>query len=226
MVHTYDGRLDYKGYLDFVVAVEHRKRRPCLAYLFRPLDLTTAGALPASSICTASPTDPLAPDPRPTPSRPHDPAGALSVFNVQYLTLTLTLTLPPTPWFCAGALSVFDVHYFAREIVAGLEDAGDEPPDLGTIVDEVFDLGKGRRPRRTSEVAREIAPRSRGASAVVAAGAGAEKTGALPTLTLAEICNSGAGSIIISMLMDVQGFWVRERGARPSPWAWERGPSP
>ena len=45
MVHTYDGRLDYKGYLDFVVAVEHRKRRPCIAYLFRPLDVTTAGAL-------------------------------------------------------------------------------------------------------------------------------------------------------------------------------------
>ena len=44
-VHTYDGRLDYKGYLDFVIAHEHREHPASLAYFFRALDLHACGTL-------------------------------------------------------------------------------------------------------------------------------------------------------------------------------------
>ena len=44
-VHTYDGKLDYKGYLDFVIAHEHRSHPAALAYFFRSLDLHASGKL-------------------------------------------------------------------------------------------------------------------------------------------------------------------------------------
>lgn len=132
-VHTYDGKLDYKGYLDFVIAHEHRSHPAALAYFFRSLDL-----------------------------------------------------------HASGKLGVFEINYFVRDIVQGLIDSGDEPPGLGTIVDEVFDLVKGR------------SHKSRGAGALER---GRVVSGAMPTLSLTEFVHCGAGSIVMQMLIDVQGFW-------------------
>ena len=44
-MHTYDGRLDYKGYLDFVIAHEHRSHPNAIHYFFRTLDLSSCGYL-------------------------------------------------------------------------------------------------------------------------------------------------------------------------------------
>eukprot|EP01135_Chromosphaera_perkinsii_P011787 Nk52_evm33s2496 gene=Nk52_evmTU33s2496 len=43
--HTYDGEMDYKGYLDFVLAMEYRKTKPALQYLFKVLDFNHYGYL-------------------------------------------------------------------------------------------------------------------------------------------------------------------------------------
>ena len=136
VINTFDGRLDYKGYLDFVISCEHRSHPQCLAYLFRILDLDSC-----------------------------------------------------------GSLGVFDVHYFVRDIVQGLLDSGDEPPELHTIVDEIFDLAKMRKPRARSSNGQGSLERAR------------LNAGDLPRITLAEIAGSGAGSIIMQCLIDVQGFW-------------------
>ena len=45
VVHTYDGRLDYKGYLDFVIALDHRGEAAGLAYFWRVLDLHSRGSI-------------------------------------------------------------------------------------------------------------------------------------------------------------------------------------
>ncbi|EDO46756.1 predicted protein [Nematostella vectensis] len=42
---TYDGEMDYKTYLDFVLALENRKEPQALQYLFRILDVQAAGFL-------------------------------------------------------------------------------------------------------------------------------------------------------------------------------------
>ena len=42
---TYDGEMDYKTYLDFVLAVENRKEPPSLQYMFRLLDVQNKGFL-------------------------------------------------------------------------------------------------------------------------------------------------------------------------------------
>ena len=135
VVHTYDGRLDYKGYLDFVISCEHRSHPACLAYLFRVLDLDGV-----------------------------------------------------------GSLGVFEVNYFVRDIVQGLIDSGDEPPELPTIVDEVFDLSKMRKGKLSKSKPGSL-ERARLAS------------GSLPRITLADLVGCGAGQIVMQCLIDVQGFW-------------------
>lgn len=42
---TYDGEMDYKTYLDFVIALENRHEPQSLHYLFRILDLNHQGYL-------------------------------------------------------------------------------------------------------------------------------------------------------------------------------------
>jgi len=42
---TYDGEMDYKTYLDFVLALENRKETPSLQYMFRLLDVQNKGFL-------------------------------------------------------------------------------------------------------------------------------------------------------------------------------------
>jgi len=42
---TYDGEMDYKTYLDFVLAMENRKEPQALQYLFRLLDVQNKGVL-------------------------------------------------------------------------------------------------------------------------------------------------------------------------------------
>lgn len=43
--HTYDGEMDYKTYLDFVLALENRQDPQSLHYLFRILDFEHNGYL-------------------------------------------------------------------------------------------------------------------------------------------------------------------------------------
>ena len=42
---TYEGELDYKSYLDFVLAMENKKEPQALQYFFRLLDVQHKGAL-------------------------------------------------------------------------------------------------------------------------------------------------------------------------------------
>jgi len=42
---TYDGEMDYKTYLDFVLALENRKEPQSLQYMFRLLDVQNKGCL-------------------------------------------------------------------------------------------------------------------------------------------------------------------------------------
>jgi len=42
---TYDGEMDYKTYLDFVLALENRKEPQSLQYMFRLLDVQSKGCL-------------------------------------------------------------------------------------------------------------------------------------------------------------------------------------
>ncbi|XP_047035334.1 serine/threonine-protein phosphatase 2A regulatory subunit B'' subunit gamma-like [Helicoverpa zea] len=47
---TYDGEMDYKTYLDLVLALENRKQPAALAYLFRVLDINCVGYLDAFTL--------------------------------------------------------------------------------------------------------------------------------------------------------------------------------
>ena len=42
---TYDGEMDYKTYLDFVLAMENRREPAALQYLFKLLDVQNRGYL-------------------------------------------------------------------------------------------------------------------------------------------------------------------------------------
>lgn len=48
--HTYNGEMDYKTYLDFVLALENRAEPQSLHYLFRILDFDHCGYLTAFSL--------------------------------------------------------------------------------------------------------------------------------------------------------------------------------
>ncbi|XP_041970964.1 serine/threonine-protein phosphatase 2A regulatory subunit B'' subunit gamma-like isoform X2 [Aricia agestis] len=47
---TYDGEMDYKTYLDLVLALENRRQPAALAYLFRVLDINSQGYLDAFTL--------------------------------------------------------------------------------------------------------------------------------------------------------------------------------
>ena len=42
---TYDGEMDFKSFLDFVIAMENRSTRPSMAYFFRLLDIHKRGCI-------------------------------------------------------------------------------------------------------------------------------------------------------------------------------------
>ncbi|KAL3916598.1 MAG: hypothetical protein SGPRY_006748 [Prymnesium sp.] len=88
-----------------------------------------------------------------------------------------------------GYIDVFALNYFLRDIVQGLLDAGDDPPLLETMIDEMIDLAKLRAPRGGMV---ELAP---------------QPEGSLPRISHRELVASGAGSIVVSCLTDTQGFW-------------------
>lgn len=47
---TYDGEMDYKTYLDFVLALENRKEPAALQYIFKLLDIENKGYLNVFSL--------------------------------------------------------------------------------------------------------------------------------------------------------------------------------
>ena len=47
---TYEGEMDYKTYLDFILALENRKTPQALQYLFKILDCEGEGALTVFSL--------------------------------------------------------------------------------------------------------------------------------------------------------------------------------
>ncbi|XP_075050545.1 serine/threonine-protein phosphatase 2A regulatory subunit B'' subunit gamma-like [Mixophyes fleayi] len=47
---TYDGEMDYKTYLDFVLALENRKEPAALQYIFKLLDIQNKGSLNVFSL--------------------------------------------------------------------------------------------------------------------------------------------------------------------------------
>lgn len=47
---TYDGEMDYKGYLNFVLAMENSHEPQALRYLFRFLDIKNQGYLDSFTI--------------------------------------------------------------------------------------------------------------------------------------------------------------------------------
>lgn len=115
---TYDGEMDYKTYLDFVLALENRKEAQALQYLFRMLD-------------------------------------------VQGL----------------GYLNNFAFNYFFREIQIEMQKHGHDPVLFHDIQDEIFDMVKPGNPYR---------------------------------ITLQDLVNSGQGETVVSILIDLNGFWTYE----------------
>ena len=115
---TYDGEMDYKTYLDFVLALENRREPQALQYLFRILDVQQS-----------------------------------------------------------GCLNVFALNYFFRAIQEQLKAHGQEPVPFEDIKDEVFDMVKPADPLR---------------------------------ITLQDLVNCGQGDTVVSILIDLTGFWTHE----------------
>lgn len=115
---TYDGEMDYKTYLDFVLALENRKEPQALQYFFKILDVESQG----------------------------------------YLT-------------------TFSLSYFFRAIQEQLKSLDQEPVSFNDIKDELFDMIKPEQPDR---------------------------------ITLKDLCRSGQGDVLVSVLIDLNGFWTHE----------------
>ncbi|XP_075223773.1 serine/threonine-protein phosphatase 2A regulatory subunit B'' subunit gamma-like isoform X2 [Lycorma delicatula] len=115
---TYDGEMDYKTYLDFVLALENRHEPQALHYLFRILDI-----------------------------------------NGQ------------------GYLDTFCLNYFFRAIQEQMRKHGQEPVSFHDIKDELFDMIKPVCPTK---------------------------------ITLQDLFNSGQGETLVSILIDLNGFWTYE----------------
>ncbi|CAG0883280.1 unnamed protein product [Darwinula stevensoni] len=119
---TYDGEMDYKTYLDFVLALENRKEPQALQYFFRILDV--------------------------------EGKGFLSVFSLNY-------------FFRASSCA----------IQAQLKSHGQEPVNFEDIKDECFDMVKPKDPTK---------------------------------IMLKDLINCGRGDTVVSILIDVNGFWTHE----------------
>ncbi|CAH1791111.1 unnamed protein product [Owenia fusiformis] len=115
---TYDGEMDYKTYLDFVLALENRKEPQSLQYLFRLLDVQNR-----------------------------------------------------------GYLNVFALNFFFRAIQEQMKVHGQEPVSFEDVKDEIFDMVKPADPLK---------------------------------ITLQDLIISGQGDTVVSILIDLNGFWTYE----------------
>ncbi|XP_061424672.1 serine/threonine-protein phosphatase 2A regulatory subunit B'' subunit gamma [Lethenteron reissneri] len=115
---TYDGEMDYKTYLDFVLALENRKEPAALQYFFKLLDVQSK-----------------------------------------------------------GYLNVFSLNYFFRAIQDQMRAHGQEPVSFQDVKDEVFDMVKPQDPLH---------------------------------ITLADLISSNQGDTVVSILIDLNGFWTYE----------------
>ncbi|XP_014260377.1 serine/threonine-protein phosphatase 2A regulatory subunit B'' subunit gamma-like [Cimex lectularius] len=115
---TYEGEMDYKTYLDFVLALENRHEPQSLQYLFRILDINGK-----------------------------------------------------------GYLDTFSLNYFFRAIQEQMHKNGHEPVSFQDVKDEMFDMVKPADPTK---------------------------------ITLQDLLNSGHGDTLISILIDLNGFWSHE----------------
>lgn len=115
---TYEGEMDYKTYLDFVLALENRQEPQSLHYFFRILDIKGKGYLDA-----------------------------------------------------------FTLNYFFRAIQDQMKQNGQDPVNFQDVKDEMFDMIK---PADSTKI------------------------------TLQDILNCGQGGTLISILIDLNGFWNHE----------------
>ena len=115
---TYEGEMDYKTYLDFVIAMENKKEIQSLQYLFRILDVR------------------------------HE-----------------------------GHLSMFSLNFFFRAIQEEMRKHNQEPVSFEDVKDEIFDMVKPEDPLK---------------------------------ITLDDLHRSGQGDTVVSILIDLNGFWSYE----------------
>ncbi|KAL1130103.1 hypothetical protein AAG570_013042, partial [Ranatra chinensis] len=115
---TFDGEMDYKTYLDFVLALENRHEPQSLQYFFRILDINGKGYLDS-----------------------------------------------------------FSLNYFFRDIQEQMRENGQDPVSFQDVKDEVFDMIKPADPTK---------------------------------ITLQDLLNSGQGDTLVSIMIDLNGFWSHE----------------
>ncbi|XP_040574043.1 serine/threonine-protein phosphatase 2A regulatory subunit B'' subunit gamma isoform X2 [Lepeophtheirus salmonis] len=115
---TYDSEMDYKTYIDFVLAFENRKSPQSLRYFFRILDIKQQ-----------------------------------------------------------GYLDHFTLNYFFKDILKEMDKLKQEPVLFEDVMDEIFDMISPKDPNR---------------------------------ITLQDLVNSKQGNTIISILIDLNGFWCHE----------------
>ncbi len=115
---TYEGEMDYKTYLDFVLALGNRKAPQSIQYFFRILDVRQQGYLDA-----------------------------------------------------------FTLNYFFRDILREMEKHHQEPVRYEDVKDEIFDMVRPVDPLR---------------------------------ITLADLVSCGQGDTVVSILIDLNGFWTYE----------------
>uniref|UniRef100_A0A8C4SSD0 Serine/threonine-protein phosphatase 2A regulatory subunit B'' subunit gamma n=1 Tax=Erpetoichthys calabaricus TaxID=27687 RepID=A0A8C4SSD0_ERPCA len=122
---TYDGEMDYKTYLDFVLALENRKEPAALQYIFKLLDIENK-----------------------------------------------------------GYLNVFSLNYFFRAIQEEIILHGQEMVNFEDVKDEIFDMVRPKDPYK---------------------------------ITLQDLVNSNQGDTVVSILIDINSFWVYENRESQSP---------
>ena len=115
---TYDGEMDYKTYLDFVLALENQKEPQSLHFFFKILDIDSK-----------------------------------------------------------GYLNVFTLNYFFRSIQEQMLQQNHVPVNFQDVKDEIFDMVKPRDPCK---------------------------------ITLQDLIDSGQGEVVVSILIDLNGFWTYE----------------
>ncbi|XP_076063118.1 serine/threonine-protein phosphatase 2A regulatory subunit B'' subunit gamma isoform X2 [Oratosquilla oratoria] len=115
---TYDGEMDYKTYLDFVLALENQKEPQALHYFFKILDIDSK-----------------------------------------------------------GFINVFTLNYFFRSIQDQMRQHNQEPVNFEDVKDEIFDMVKPANPFQ---------------------------------ITLQDLITCGQGDVVVSILIDLNGFWTYE----------------
>eukprot|EP00903_Cladosiphon_okamuranus_P019399 g17836.t1 len=111
-----EAQMDYKTFLDFVLAMENKQTRQAMHYFWRVLDAHGE-----------------------------------------------------------GRLTVTNINLFVRDVTRALREGGFETPNTEDVKDEIFDMVKPADPA---------------------------------FITLADLLLSGAGHTVVSMLVDVNGFWT------------------